>query len=437
MRRKRAYRSSGLLRSLTLLRTFLIASAAILAVGAVALSSTLSSNLRASALEDNAHDVGAYVDAVLAPNFVRGERVVVTPRVISRPTRAVRLPDDVRGLNIYSRDGRLVFSTTQPDRIGRRRSSSDFKTTIRTGEPSAAIVDPRGKAPPVVKVWAALTSSKGKPVGAAEVALDDSVVEDAVAGSSQTVWLAVGLVFGVLWLALALLVRGASWRLRVQNEDLQSRSRDLLESSQELEATLLETIETLNMAVEARDPYTAGHSQRVRRISLAIGRDLRLSAKQLGALGTAALFHDIGKIGMPDSILTKPGHLSPSELAVMREHVMRGTEIVSRISSLQDSIPAIRAHHERWDGLGYPEGLSGDDIPIEAAIIAIADAWDAMTTDRPYAVALQINEAMLQIRAGSGKQFNPIVVDVFWELARRRPAEILPPNAPTAAVAAV
>lgn len=437
MRRKRAYRSSRLLRSLTLLRTFLIASAAILVAGAVALSSTLSNDLRTSALDDNARDVGAYVDAVLGPNFVRGERVVVTPRALRRLTRAVRLPRDVRGLNVYSQEGRLVFSTTQPGRIGRRRSSPDLRETIRTGQPTAAIVDPQGKAPPVVKVWAALLSSGGKPVGAAEVALDDSVVDDAIAGSSRTIWLAVGIVFGVLWLVLALLVRGASSQLRGQNEDLETRSRELLESSRQLEETLLETIETLNAAVEARDPYTAGHSQRVRRVALAIGRDLRLSAKQLGALGAAALFHDVGKIGMPDSILTKPDHLTPSEAAVMREHVTHSAEIVARISSLHDSVPAIRHHHERWDGLGYPDGLSGDAIPIEAAIIAIADAWDAMTTDRPYAVALQVNEAMLQIRAGRGKQFNPIVVDAFWELARRRPAEVLPPEAPTAAVAVV
>jgi len=437
MRRKRAYRSSGLLRSLTLLRTFLIASAAILAAGAVALSSTLSSDLRASALEDNARDVGAYVDVVLAPSVVRGERVAVTPRALRRLKRTVRLPKDARGLNVYSHEGRLVFSTTRPDRIGRRRSSPDLKETLRTGKPTAALVDPQGEAPPVVKVWTALSSSSGKPVGAAEVALDDRVVDDAISGSSRKIWLAVGIVFGLLWLVLALLVRGASSRLRGQNDDLETQSKELRESTRQLEETLLETIETLNAAVEARDPYTAGHSQRVRRAALAIGRDLRLPTKQLGALATAALFHDIGKIGMPDSILTKPDHLTPAESAVMREHVTRGAEIVSRISSLQDSVPAIRHHHERWDGLGYPDGLSGDAIPIEAAIIAIADAWDAMTTDRPYAVALHVNEAMLQIRAGRGKQFNPIVVDTFWELARRRPADILPPGAPTAAVAVV
>jgi HD-GYP domain-containing protein (c-di-GMP phosphodiesterase class II) len=121
----------------------------------------------------------------------------------------------------------------------------------------------------------------------------------------------------------------------------------------------------------------------------------------------------------------------------MREHAARGAEIVSRISSLKDSVPAIRHHHERWDGLGYPNGLSGRDIPVEAAIIAIADAWDAMTTDRPYAIALDIEEAMLQIHAGRGKQFNPAVVDAFAAVSRRRPAEILPPDAPPASALAV
>ena len=246
-----------------------------------------------------------------------------------------------------------------------------------------------------------------------------------------------GIVFGLLWLALAILVKGASWRLRRQNEELALSSHELTATAQELEATLLETIETLNAAVEARDPYTAGHSQRVRRVSLAIGRELGLAPKQLGALSTAALFHDIGKIGMPDSILTKPDILTRAEAAVMREHVVRGAEIVGRISSLGDSVAAIRHHHERWDGLGYPDGLSAEAIPLEAAIIAIADAWDAMTTDRPYAVALELHEAMHQIRMARGSQFHPGVVDAFWTIARRRPAEILPPEAPTAALAVV
>jgi putative nucleotidyltransferase with HDIG domain len=419
-----------------MLRAFLIVSAAILAAGAVALSSTLSSDLRAAALRDNELDVAAYADAVLTPAIIRRDGVVVSRATVRRLTRTVRLPNDVKALSVYTRDGRLAFSTTHPDRVGRHRTSPELREVIETGAPSGAIVDPMGEAPPVVKVWAPLHSSRGRVVGAAEFALDDSVVNQIIDDARGTVWFAVGIVFGVLWLVLALLVRGASARLRAQNDDLEARSHDVVESSRELEATLLETIETLNAAVEARDPYTAGHSQRVRRVSLAIGRELRLPARHLGALATAALFHDIGKIGMPDSILTKPDKLDRSEAAIMREHVIRGAEIVARISSLRDSVPAIRHHHERWDGLGYPDRLSDTDIPVEAAIIAIADAWDAMTTNRPYAVALDVDEAMLQIHSGRGKQFNPAVVDAFLSVARRRPAEIMPPEATPATVAA-
>jgi putative nucleotidyltransferase with HDIG domain len=437
MRRERAYGSSGLLRSLTLLRSFVLASAVILAVGAVALSSTLSKDLRERALEDNARDVALYVDSVLTPTVIRGGRVVATPLALERLAQTVRQPKDVRGINVWSRDGRLRLSTNQPERVGRRITSApDLRRAVRTGQPQAELVRPTNAKQEVVKVWTPLVSSSGRRVGAAEVTLDESVVDEVVAGSTRTIWLAVGIVFGLLWLALGLLVGRASSRLREDNEERDARSRELTDTTRRLEESLLETIETLNAAVEARDPYTAGHSQRVRRVALAIGRDMRLTAKQLGALGAAALFHDIGKIGIPDSILTKPEALSRAEAAVMREHVTRGAEIVMRCSSLQDSVPAIRHHHERWDGIGYPDGLSGDEIPIEAAIIALADAWDAMTTDRPYAAALQLSDAMLQIRAGREKQFNPRVVDTFLAVAQRRPADVLPPQAPatTAAV---
>ena len=432
----RAHRSSGLLRSLTLLRMFLVTSAAILVAGAVALSSTLTSGLREAALEDNARDTGLYVDAVLSPSVVRHGQVVVSPQALERLARTTRQPQDVRSVNLWGKDRRLVFSTSQPDRVGTLdRPGLKLRETLRTAEPFAEVVHRPGAAATVVVVWAPIRAADGHPVGAAQISLDENILDDAVGRSTRTIWLATGLVFGVLWLVLAFLVRGASSRLRRQSDDLQSRSSELLETTRTLEATLLETIETLNAAVEARDPYTAGHSQRVRRVSLAIGRELALPAKRLGALGAAALFHDVGKIGMPDSILTKPEPLTPAEAAVMREHAPRGAEIVSRISSLQDAVPAIRHHHERWDGLGYPDGLRDDAIPLEAAIIGLADAWDAMTTDRPYAVALGVDEAMLQIRTGREKQFNPAVVDAFLSITRRRPADVMPPEAPAAALA--
>ena len=230
MRRMRAYRSSGLLRSLTLLRAFLIVSAAILAVGAVALSSTLSADLRAAALDDSALDVSAYTDAVVAP--------AVDPRERGRRHRSDASSADTDD-SPYERRPRAErlrarrtprFSTTHPERVGRRRSSPELREAIEAGAPSADIVDPTGEQAPVVKVWAPLHSSRGVVVGAAEVTLDDSVVTQIVDDARGTVWFAVVIVFGVLWLVLAVLVRGASARLRSQNEDLAARSHDVVAS---------------------------------------------------------------------------------------------------------------------------------------------------------------------------------------------------------------
>ena len=436
----RAYRSAGLTRSLTLLWTFVFASAAILGVGAFVLSSVLADNFRRQVLEDSARDVALYSDSVLSPTLVRGRRIVANRRARQRLARTIASADELVKLTVWSRQGRHVLSTPAGRRAVR---SPDVMATMRSGEAHAAVRDVvvrRGgkqRSERAVVVWAPLGPRKGRSVGVAQVFLEPSALDASIASATRTVWVVVGLVFAILWLALVVLVRGAATRLSRQNDVLMGRSRDLSESSLRLEESLLETIETLNAAVEARDPYTAGHSQRVRRVALAIGRELSLSAKQLGTLGTAALFHDVGKIGIPDSILTKAGPLEPGEAAIMREHVTRGAEIMSKVSSFQEAVPAIRHHHERWDGLGYPEGRRGTDFPLEAAIIGLADAWDAMTTNRPYAHGLTLNEAMLQIRSGREKQFSPAVVDAFWRVAKRHPSDVLPPESPAAAVIAV
>jgi putative nucleotidyltransferase with HDIG domain len=420
--------------------TFVLASGVILAVSAFVLSTVLTENFREEILADSSRDVALYADSVLAPALVRGDRVVPTARARRRVARAVASTDELLRLAVWSKRGRHVLTTPRGRRTVR---SPDVLRTLRTGQARAAVTEiavrRRGKeqSERAVVVWAPLFSGAGRRVGVAQVFLDPTALDTSVASATGTVWIVVGAVFGIIWLALVLLVRGAAARLSRQNDILMGSRRDLSESSQRLEQSLLETIETLNAAVEARDPYTAGHSQRVRRVALAIGRELSLSVKQLGTLGTAALFHDVGKIGIPDSILTKAGPLEPGEAAIMREHVTRGAEIVSKVSSFQEAVPAIRHHHERWDGLGYPEGMNGDDIPLEAAIIGLADAWDAMTTDRPYAHGLTLNEAMLQLRSGREKQFSPVVVDAFWRVAKRHPSDILPPEAPSASVVAI
>jgi putative nucleotidyltransferase with HDIG domain len=427
----RAHRSAGLIRSMTLLWVFVLLSAVVCAAAAVALSTTLSDRFREQVLDDSAREIGLYTNSVLAPTVARGDRLVVRRRALRRLGRTVRAPEALLGITLWKRNGRLAYSTFPRHRAA--IASSDAREALASRRPHAEIRDAvlrRSSVDPTraVVVWAPLLGARGRPVGIAEVILRPTAVDASVASTSRAVWLTVIAVFGVLWLALALLVSGASARLSRQNTAYEARSRELLDSTRTLEQTLIETIETLNAAVEARDPYTAGHSQRVRRVALAIGRELDLPVRQLGVLGTAALFHDVGKIGIPDSILTKAGPLEPAEAAIMREHVTRGAEIASKVSSFQDAVPAILYHHERWDGLGYPEGRNGEDIPLEASIIGLADAWDAMTTSRPYATGLSMNEAMAQVRAGRGKQFNPAVVDAFWQVARRRPGDVLPPG---------
>ena len=434
----RAHRSAGLIRSLTLLWAFVIASGAILAAGALVLSSLLAQTFREQILADYAREVAVYADSVLEPSLVRGRRVVVRSQARRRLVESVRTTE-FTGISAWNRRGTPVFSTLRVRPAGTARRQTAEVLARRTTW--AEIVElPTGRSGSVTKravaVWSPLRSPNGRPAGVARVLLAPTVLDASVASAKKTVWLVVGAVFGFLWLALVLLVRSAASRLSRQNADLEFRSREITDSTRLAEESLLGTVETLNAAVEARDPYTAGHSQRVRRVALAIGRELSLPAPQLGALGTAALFHDVGKIGIPDSILTKAGPLEPGEAAVMREHVTRGAEIVAKVSSFQDAVPAIRYHHERWDGLGYPDGLRGEEIPLEATIVGLADAWDAMTTARPYAHGLSLNEAMLQIRSGRGKQFSPVVVDAFWQVAKRRPGDILPPEAPAGVVIA-
>jgi putative nucleotidyltransferase with HDIG domain len=256
-------------------------------------------------------------------------------------------------------------------------------------------------------------------LSALEMYVDSSEVDAVVAEGVRTIWLSVGAVFVLLHLVFVALVRGASRRLREQTATLRRQSVALIDSYRQLEESSLGAIESLNAVVEAKDPYTAGHSQRVRQIAVAIGEQLGLAPDRLETLTTSALFHDIGKIAVPDAVLTKPGRLDPAEYELIKQHAAKGAEIVGKLPQLATSVPAIRHHHERWDGRGYPDELAGREIPLDAAILGLADAWDAMTTDRPYADALSLTEAFAQVRQGRGTQFHPEVVDAFFAVAHR------------------
>lgn len=184
----------------------------------------------------------------------------------------------------------------------------------------------------------------------------------------------------------------------------------------DLNTLLLDSIQALADAVEARDGYTAGHSVNIATYCLAIGEELELSSEELESLHFGALLHDIGKIGISDIILRKAGGLTEQEYEAMKEHSAIGARIAERIGLLRDVVPIIYHHQERFDGTGYPDGLASDEIPLSARILAVADAFGAMTTTRPYRPALSYRQALQELRAGAGTQFDPLVVDAFLKV---------------------
>src|SRR6266403_235882 len=173
----------------------------------------------------------------------------------------------------------------------------------------------------------------------------------------------------------------------------------------------MRTIEALALAIEAKDQTTHDHLQRVRVYAVEVAKELKVDRDGMAALQAAALLHDIGKLAIPEHIISKPGRLTPEEFEKMKIHPLVGAEILERVRFPYPVVPIVRAHHERWDGNGYPYGLSGGDIPIGARILAVVDCLDALATDRQYRRALPLNEAMGRVAADAGKSFDPRVVE--------------------------
>ena len=205
-------------------------------------------------------------------------------------------------------------------------------------------------------------------------------------------------------------------KLREAAVTIQRQNVSLEEANVLLKERSTEAMESLSATVDARDTYTAGHSRRVRELSLAMGRELNMSQDELDVLGHAALFHDIGKLAIPDAILLKPGKLSADERLAMQAHSEEGARIIGRLGFLADAVPAIRHHHEHFNGGGYPAGLVGKEIPLGSRIIHVADALDSMVTTRVYRSARTAGAALEEIRQGTGSQFCPHCVAALMRL---------------------
>ncbi len=194
-----------------------------------------------------------------------------------------------------------------------------------------------------------------------------------------------------------------------------------------LERTFVSTVEALANALEANDEYTSTHARWITDLSLRVGRELGLDDRTLKHLELGALLHDIGKIGIPSDVLAKPGRLTAQERRLVQTHPELGERIIAPIARLQPVRPIVRHCHERWDGRGYPDGLAGEEIPLEARIIFVCDAYHAMTTDRPYRRRLSRHEALRRLREGAGSQFDPRIVEVALRVLEQAGLEAEPP----------
>lgn len=354
-------------------------------------------------------------------DFAPGQKRLAGPD-FDRFVRKHVLSKDLVFMRIVKSDGTVLYSNSR-DTIGKRLTSKeDVEEALGreiTYKEEPQLAD-RPNSGPLLDMYSPIKFN-GRTVGAFEVyySLQPLYAQQREMLLTVAFLLAGGL--GLLWLALFGMVRSASITIEKQHHSLRRLSDGLSGSLDQTLQNYLGTMESLAQAVEARDPYTSGHSHRIEDLTTAIARQLKLSEEQAVRLERAGELHDIGKIGIPESILGKPGTLTPAEWQIMKKHPVIGAEIIGQIPFLKDVAPIVRHHHERYDGRGYPDGLKEEAIPLEARGLAVLDAFDAMISDRPYRQALPVGEALRRLLEASGTQFDPSIVEAFVALHDRRP----------------
>ncbi|HUQ42304.1 MAG TPA: HD domain-containing phosphohydrolase [Candidatus Limnocylindrales bacterium] len=267
-----------------------------------------------------------------------------------------------------------------------------------------------------LETWVPVTE-KGQTVGAVVVWRNMASIDAALMRIQMTMAAIILAAAVLLWLVL----RGVYMR---SSKQIVAQARDLEVALVDRERSYDSTLEALANALDVRDSETGGHSDRVLQYMELVIEEVGVDPKTVSVLRRGALLHDIGKIGVPDNILRKPTALSDSEWVTMRKHPEYGARIVAGIPFLEEVSEIVRHHHEKWDGTGYPDRLAGEDIPVGARIFAVADSFDAMTSDRPYRRALSIEAACAEVIRCRGTQFDPAVADAFARIPRERLARI-------------
>ncbi|HEV8462348.1 MAG TPA: diguanylate cyclase [Gaiellaceae bacterium] len=328
------------------------------------------------------------------PDGVLGRAVEVTARVLSTPRAALWIEEDAEPRDLLAR----ASFGYEPDRdpVGRRRFPGDLARDYLADRTEPFVVDPsdlahiEGLDPDAISRFViAPLRLEGSRIAALIASIGDRELDD----------------------RQLRLLAGLAHQAKLAIESA--------EHYENLERTFVSTVASLANALEANDAYTSSHARWITDMALLVGRELRLDRDAMKRLELGALFHDIGKIGIPSEILGKPGPLTDHEFEIVKEHPELGEKILAPIDRLAEVRPIVRACHERWDGLGYPDGKSGGEIPIEARIVLVCDAFHAMVTDRPYRARLTDEVAVDRLVEASGSQFDPTVVETFARLHER------------------
>lgn len=393
---------------LSLLQRFTVVSAVIAIALAVTLSAITVRAIESSVIRDEAQVAAELVLRTISEQLRPVDFKDVLPanrrKFLDSLFRAHGVSDRMLRIRLWRSDGKLLYSNVTEQKTV-AMSGVDF--TTRNGYEEFIAYEGRveNTAPGVVRFFVpVLMSGSSKPLAAFEIFYDLAHLNQQLSYTRRAVWTAVPIGFLILYGSVFVLVSGASRRLLKQQADLI--------------AAHLGTYQSLASAIDAKDSYTGDHSLKVAEHAARLARTLGLSTEVVEETHVAARLHDLGKIGVPDSILTKSDSLSPEEWVIMRKHAQRGFEILEKAPLSKSIKLAILHSHERWDGKGYPNGVKGDAIPMIARIVAVVDAYEAMTSDRPYRKALPVAEAMRRLERSAGSQFDPDVARAFVQIIR-------------------
>lgn len=321
---------------------------------------------------------------------------------------------DTKGMLLYSENSELVGKVFLDDKqFNTALNNKESYEITKADREENIMLSPESKE--FIEIYNPIVID-GSVVGVFEIYRSFDPIRDQIDKLIINIILILFFGLSILYFLLIRIIYKNSNKIIEQNMSLIEAKNDLFLYNEKLNTLFKNTNISIIRAVDARDKYTAGHSKRVVEISLMIGKTLNMDDKSIKKLELAALFHDIGKLGIPESILNKPGSLTKLEYEKIMEHPIIGESIINQIEALEDILPIIRHHHEKFSGDGYPDGLSGENIPFESRIIALADAFDAMTTDRPYRKALSFEAALEEIRQNSSTQFDTSIVNSFFSI---------------------